>query len=425
MRHVYNALLVGLLPFIVLRKLWRSRKSPAYRKRLPERLGVFPALVDDRPVLWLHAVSLGETLAARPLVERLLADYPEYQLLITTTTPTGSAQVRKLFADRVAHVYAPWDTPGAVKRFLQRTRPALLILMETELWPNMLHFAHNAGCKVILANARLSARSAAGYARFPKTTREMLRSLDWVAAQASADADRFLQLGLDPAHIGVSGSMKFDIQIDESLRLRAAQLRESWDLDHRPVLLAASTHKGEDEFILEACEALRAYHPDLLLLLAPRHPERFPAVRSLCEKQGLRVRARSQDAEPFADTQVMLVDTLGELLMLFGTADVAVIGGSFVSNGGHNPLEAAVWGVPVLCGESMYNFADVTERLLAAGALEQVVNVSGLVGAGRALLGDAAERERRGQAALTVMESNRGALGAVTGSVERLLAPAS
>ena len=423
MRLLYSALWLGLLPAIVLRLLWRSRRAPAYRRRLQERFGLFPALADERAALWVHAVSLGETLAARALVERLLADCPEYRLVVTTTTPTGSQQVQALFGERVQHVYAPWDTPGAVKRFLHRVRPRLLVLMETELWPNMLHYCQGAGCRVILANARLSARSAARYARFPATTREMLAALDWVAAQGRADADRFARLGVDSARIAVAGSMKFDIRLDAPLRESAAALRRDWGLENRPVLLAASTHRGEDELVLNAFGELRAAHPSALLLLAPRHPERFGEVGRLCRERGFELRTRSSGRAPEAGTEIVLIDSLGELLLLFGVADAAVIGGSFIPNGGHNPLEAAVWGLPVLCGPSMFNFTDVAERLAAAGALQAVQGASDLYAGLRALLDDAGERRRRGQAALAVMAHNRGALGAVLGAAKRLLRP--
>ena len=424
MRLLYSTLWRALLPAIALRMLWRSRRAPAYRRRLRERLGWFPALADERAALWVHAVSLGETLAARALVERLLADYPAYRVVVTTTTPTGSQQVQTLFGARVQHVYAPWDTPGAVKRFLHRVRPCLLVLMETELWPNMLHYCRAAGCRVMLANARLSARSAARYARFPATTRAMLAALDRVAAQARADADRFARLGMHSARIAVSGSMKFDIRLDDTLRQAAFALRRDWALENRPVLIAASTHRGEDELVLDAFSTLRAAHPNALLLLAPRHPERFAPVQRLCRERGFALCTRSSGAPPQSATEIVLVDTLGELLLLFGVADAAVIGGSFIPNGGHNPLEAAVWGRPVLCGPSMFNFADVAQRLAAAGALQTVHGAAGLCGGLRALLDDAQERQRRGQAALAVMERNRGALAAVVEAVQCLLRPA-
>lgn len=442
MRHAYSVLFCLLLPLMIARLLWRSRRAPAYRERLAERLGFFrlpddparnapaaagpggvgaPGIADCRPLLWIHAVSLGETLAARPLIERLLREIPGYRLLVTTTTPTGSEQVRRLFRDRVLHVYAPWDTPGAVARFLRRTRPCLLILMETELWPNMLRGCARHDCAVILANARLSARSATGYGRFPRLTGDMLASLRRVVAQSDADAARFAELGMATERLVVGGSIKFDVRVSEALRSEASRLLAQWNLEARPVALAASTHRGEDGIVLDALQRLHEHDERALLLLAPRHPERFDEVYDLCTAAGLRVQRRSAGEALAGDTQVLLVDTLGELLMLFGLADVAFIGGSFVPNGGHNPLEAAVWGIPVLTGPSMFNFADVTQRLVAAGALEQVSAAGDLAAALRALLDDHAEARRRGAAALKTLEENRGALDVLVAEVRSVL----
>lgn len=298
MRYLYSALYYALLPLLVLRMLWRSRRAPAYRRRLGERFGRFaarPAL--ERPAIWVHAVSVGETLAAAPLLESLLEDYPDYCLVVTTTTPTGSQRLRALFGERVFHVYAPWDLPGPVKRFLHRTRPRLLLLMETELWPNMLHYSKAAGCRVLLANARLSAGSAAGYRRLGRLTRQMLLQLDMVACQGEADGRRFVQLGLPAAALQVIGSIKFDLVLDAGIVERAAALRREPGVRGRPVLLAASTHPGEEALVLEAFRQLRASgDPQLrrcLLLLVPRHPERFEEVFSLCCQQGWRVARRS------------------------------------------------------------------------------------------------------------------------------------
>ena len=421
MRHLYSALFILLLPLIVLRMLWRSRRAPDYRKRLGERLG-FVSFADggqeSKPLLWIHAVSLGETIAARPLIERLLSARPNWRLLVTTTTPTGSAQVRKLFGDRVLHVYAPWDTPGAVARFLRRVRPEVLVLMETELWPNMLHGCRQIGCSVVLANARLSERSARGYGRVAGLTRTILKNLDRVAAQAEADAQRFIDLGLDPQRVTVCGSIKFDVQLDAELRRRAGELRERWRLAERPVCLVASTHRGEDAIALELLARLRLDHPRALLILAPRHPERFDEVATQVANAGYGLRRRSSGDEVREDADVVLVDTLGELLLLFGLADLAVIGGSFIPNGGHNPLEAALWGIPVLTGPSMFNFAEVTAGLEAAGALQRVADSEELGTAAAALLADSADAQRRGEAGLAVVEKNRGALESILGLVE-------
>lgn len=422
MQLVYSLLFTLLVPVLMLRLLWRSRRAPAYRRRLAERLGYFSLPADSRPTLWIHAVSLGETIAARPLIERLLVERPDYRLLVTTTTPTGSEQLQRSFGERVAHVYAPWDTPGAVKRFLLRARPDALVLIETELWPNMLKYAYAGGCRILLANARLSARSAAGYARFPKTTGRMLNKLHWIAAQTAADADRFMQLGMDPARVAVSGSIKFDIEVNDELRQRCAEMRRNWLLDTRPAIIFASTHKGEDEIALNAFAALRVSYPELLLLLVPRHPERFDQVHALCIEAQWSVERRSEARDPSPQTDILLVDTLGELMLLYGLVDAAVIGGSFIPHGGHNPLEAAVWGKPLLCGESTFNFAELTQRLAEEGALVQLRTASELTAELQLILADDDERRRRGAAALRVIEANRGAINALESALQALLA---
>ncbi|MEO0437041.1 MAG: lipid IV(A) 3-deoxy-D-manno-octulosonic acid transferase [Pseudomonadota bacterium] len=424
MRVIYSVLVTVLVPLVMVRMLWRSRRAPAYRERLPERLGYFNPPTDADISIWVHAVSLGETLAARPLIERLLNDFPQYTIVVTTTTPTGSEQVKKLFGERVFHVYAPWDTPGAVKRFLRKTRPALLILMETELWPNMLSFSSRTGCRVMLANARLSARSAAGYARFARLTRSILGSIDNIVAQSAADADRFLQLGMDPAKLSVTGSIKFDITIRDELRAEASQLK-SQAIKNRRVLLVASTHVGEDPLALALFAQLKKADPSLLMLLAPRHPERFEDVATLCSQSGFHLQRRSIDPVPSETADILLIDTLGELLLLFGIADLAVIGGSFVNRGGHNPLEATVWGVPVLVGPYMFNFADVAVKLQSVGALESCKDLDELIATASSLLANEEELSRRKLAALEAMAKNHGALGALIGEVERLLGPDS
>jgi 3-deoxy-D-manno-octulosonic-acid transferase len=421
MRFLYSAALLLLLPLIVLRMLLRSRRAPEYRRRIPERLGYFVPPPGDRPLLWIHAVSLGETLAARPLIERLLRELPQWRIAVTTTTPTGSAQVRKLFGDRVFHVYAPWDTPGAVRRTLQRLQPALLVLMETELWPNLLHRAQAAHCRVMLANARLSARSAAGYARVGGLTRSMLASLDLIAAQSDDDRERFLALGAAPDRISVCGSIKFDLGIGDETRSAAKALQEAWQLAERPVLVAASTHHPEEALVLSAFAILLKRHPRTLLVLAPRHPERFRDVEKACAAAGWPPCLRSREEVPRADNALVLLDTLGELLTFFGVADLAVIGGSFIDRGGHNPLEAAAWGVPVLSGPSLFNFEGIATQLEAAGALETVAGADALAERMSALLEDDGERQRRGAAGESIVAANRGAEAALYRLLRSLL----
>jgi 3-deoxy-D-manno-octulosonic-acid transferase len=411
MRYLYSALLYGLIPFFLLRMLMRSRKAPAYRARLLERFGVFASdsLRNERPVLWVHAVSVGETLAAVPVITELLERYPHHRLVVTTSTPTGSERVRAVFGDKVFHVYAPWDLPGAVRRFLKDMRPELLLIMETELWPNMLHYSALSGCRIVLANARMSERSAAGYARFATLTRNMLELVNMVACQAQADGERLLTLGLPPAQLEVTGSIKFDLEIDDELRARAAQLSEVWKAPTRNILVAASTHPGEDEQLLDAFARLRDADGSALLVLVPRHPERFETVYALCESRGWQTVRRSSGQPPASSDDIVVGDTMGELLVLLSLASVAVIGGSLVEHGGHNVLEASAWGVPVVTGPHMFNFAQISELMVSAGAMIALAEAEDLGTCLAELFADPSRRERMGLAGQQVVADNRGA----------------
>ncbi|KZX58189.1 3-deoxy-D-manno-octulosonic acid transferase [Halioglobus sp. HI00S01] len=417
MRYVYSALFYLLLPFILLRMLLRSRRAPVYRQRLAERFGWFAPRPDlPRTAVWVHAVSVGETLAAAPLIEHLLQRYPEADIVVTTTTPTGSDRVRSLFGERVFHVYSPWDMPGAVARFFARVKPGLLVVMETELWPNLLHHAQRNQCPVILANARLSARSARGYQRVAGLTAQMMQQLTLVACQSRADGERFVQLGLAADRLQVTGSIKFDIDLDNSLRAEATALKSSWP--NAPVLLGSSTHPGEDELLLQALGEVREHHPNALLLLVPRHPERFDGVAALCAREGFNVVRRSSGRPPEAGRDVYLGDTMGELRLLSGVADIAVIGGSFIQHGGQNVLEAAAWGVPVVSGPHMFNFTEITELLTTAGAMRQVADGDEL---GRCLMEILAApnvMQAMGEAGEQVVAENRGALARLTALVD-------
>ncbi|MFZ5655128.1 MAG: lipid IV(A) 3-deoxy-D-manno-octulosonic acid transferase [Pseudomonadota bacterium] len=407
-RLLYSLLLYLLLPAILLRLCWRALRAPAYARRWGERFGrVTPP---GRPVIWVHAVSVGETLAAVPLIRRLRAECPGARLLVTTTTPTGSERVRAQFGAGVAHCYAPYDFPHTVRRFLDLVRPALLIVMETELWPNLLHGCARRGIPVVLANARLSARSAAGYARVRALTAPMLAALTRVAAQTGADAERLLHLGLAAERLQVTGNIKFDLELDEDLRRRAAALRAAWGGGQRPIWLAASTHAGEDEPVLAAHRTLLARLPDALLVLVPRHPERFDGVHALCRREGLRVRRRSAGADPDAGTQVLLGDTMGELLAFCGAADLVFVGGSLVRAGGHNLIEPAAWGRPVLAGPHLFNFAEAAALLETGGGLRVCADGAALAAAVEELLAQPARRAAMGAAAGAVAEANRGAL---------------
>ena len=426
MRYFYSAVFYIALPFIVLRMLWRSRRAPAYRDRLAERLARFDAtaLAADRPVIWVHAVSVGETIAAEPLVEALLTRYPGHSLVVTTTTPTGSERVRALFGDRVFHVYAPWDLPGATRRFFATLKPRLLLLMETELWPNMLQQAQASGCPVVLANARMSERSARGYGRVASLTRVMLGQLAAVGCQSPADGERFVALGLPPERLHTTGSIKFDIRLAPELREQGAALDAAWDGDHRTIVVAASTHPGEDEQILAAYTALKDTVGRALLVLVPRHPERFDTVYELCCQGGWRVCRRSTGDAVDDSVDIVLGDTMGELLLLLGVADIALIGGSLVNHGGHNVLEPAVWGVPVITGPHMFNFSEISRMLVDADAMVQLPDPALLSEALLELALDPQRRATMGAAGRQVVRDNRGAMDRLLALVASVYPPA-
>ncbi len=419
-RLLYSLAYLLLLPAILLRLLWRSRLAPAYRQRWAERFGLFPTPAVDRqrPVAWLHAVSVGETLAAVPLVKRLQREHPDWQWVITTTTPTGSDRVRASFGDSVFHVYAPYDLPWLLGAFLRRTQPTLAIIMETELWPNMLAACRARKIPTIVANARLSARSARGYARLAPLTRAMLADASLVAAQQQADGERFVQLGLPPDRLAVTGSIKFDLDLDNTVHNKAAVLRAQWSANGtRAVWLVASTHPGEDDIILQAFAALKKQYADLLLVLVPRHPERFNTIAQQCTQAGWRVLRHSSGAVPDASTDIIVGDTMGELLAFYGAADMAFVGGSLVPVGGHNLIEPAAWGCPVMSGPHLFNFAEVESLLRDNNALVIAGDAASIADTVQRWLADPAERKAFGERARAVADSNRGALEKLCGLI--------
>ncbi|MBJ9974837.1 lipid IV(A) 3-deoxy-D-manno-octulosonic acid transferase [Pseudomonas sp. S75] len=420
-RTLYTLLFHLGLPLIALRLFLRGRKAPAYRQRIAERLA-FGLPPMRQGGLWVHAVSVGESIAAAPLVRALLQAYPDLPITLTCMTPTGSERIRALFADepRVQHCYLPYDLPWAAGRFLDHVRPRLGIIMETELWPNHIHQCARRGIPVALANARLSARSARGYARFARLTRPMLEAMSLIAVQTETEAERFRSLGARPTCVQVTGSIKFDLKIDSALLPHARQLRQQWGACGRPVWIAASTHEGEDGLILEAHQRLLQVHGDALLILVPRHPERFEAVHTLCCERFATVR-RSTGAAVQGATQVLLGDTMGELLFLYALADIAFIGGSLVPTGGHNPLEPAALGLPLIMGPHVFNFLEISALLREAGALQQVDDAEGLAGAVRRLVELPQDGRRMGEAGRAVMQANQGALGRLLEALARLM----
>ncbi len=416
MRRLYTLLLAALTPLVLARLFVRSLRAPAYRRRIAERFGRF----ERRPPpggIWVHAVSLGETRAALPLIRALRARHPGRALIVTTTTPTGSRQVLEALGDEVFHVYAPYDLPWAVAAFLRRARPALALVMETELWPNLFAACAADGIPLVVANARLSERSARGYGRLRGLTRATLAHAALVAAQAEADAARFRALGAP--RVEVLGNLKFDLAVPAGLAARGAELRAALGWTERPVLIAASTHAGEDERVLDAFARLRVRLPEVGLILVPRHPERFDAVAALLASRGLAAARRSRGAATAAE--VYLGDTLGELLLLFAAADVAFVGGSLVPTGGHNVLEPAALGLPVLFGPHMFNFAEAERLLCAAGAARRVADAAELSEAAAAWLEHPTARRAAGERGRAVVEAERGALERLLARIEELL----
>ncbi|MDP4918049.1 MAG: lipid IV(A) 3-deoxy-D-manno-octulosonic acid transferase [Haliea sp.] len=418
LRALYSLVFRLALPFVLLQLWWAGRGDTTLRGNWRERLGwVTPS---PRPVVWVHAVSVGETIAAAPLVRALLQRHPGCEILMTAMTATGSARARAMFGAQVQYAYSPYDTPGAVRRFLDRAQPAALVIMETELWPNMVGLTEERGIPVVLVNARLSERSTRGYRRIAGLVHPMVAQLAWIAAQGEDDARRFREIGAYPDTVSVTGSIKFDVVIDVSVRHAANTLRVELG-EGRPVWIAASTHDGEDEQILAAHSKVLERQPEALLMLVPRHPERFDAVAQRVQAAGFALARRSLGATSTAQSQVYLGDTMGELLLLYGAADIAFVAGSLIQRGGHNPLEPAAWGLPVLAGPHVFNFEAIYAALDKAGGLIPVQDGASLADAVLELISDVACCERTGASALALIEANRGPLEAVlTGLAQRL-----
>src|SRR6202789_2924759 len=348
MRRLYSLLIYCAVPFVFAAVLWRGLRERAYWQGLGERFGRGGRL-NGSSSIWLHAVSLGEMSAAAPLVRALRSKYPDYPVVLTTATLTGRARARSSFGGAVDVRFLPYDTPGAVARFLDRVRPRLAIIMETELWPNLFAECERRGVPLVLASARLSAKSVARYRRFGSLFRGIFSASSLVAAQTAEDAQRFVAIGAESARTRVVGNIKFDMELGAEVADRGRGLRAAFGSE-RPTWIAGSTHAGEEEQVLAAHEELLAGRPDALLLLVPRHPERFEAVADLLSRRGWRFARRSAGSAPDGATQVVLVDTVGELAVLYASADAAFVGGSLVPIGGHNLLEPAALGIPVVAG---------------------------------------------------------------------------
>ncbi len=416
MRRLYSGLLRLAVPGAVAVALWRGLRERAYWAGLPQRLG-YGAPAAAPGALWLHAVSLGEVTAAAPLVRALRTRFADLPLVLTTATPTGRARALESFGTDIEVRYLPYDTPGATRRFLERLRPRLAVVMETELWPNLFRQCRLQGVPVVLASARLSARSVRRYRRLEALCREVFAAVAAIGAQTAEDAARFVAIGAAPGTVSVVGNLKFDVEPPADAAARGREWRSACGAE-RPVWIAGSSHAGEEEEVLEAHAALRAERADALLLLVPRHPQRFAAVADLLARRGCRFQRRSA-AEPLrTGTEVLLVDSVGELAALYAAADVAFVGGSLVPVGGHNLLEPAALGIPVLTGPHTGNAPDVAALLLARGGALEVADGRALGAALRGLFADPAQMRRMAVAARASGAENRGALRRLCALIE-------
>jgi 3-deoxy-D-manno-octulosonic-acid transferase len=414
------ALLSWLLaPIFVGHLLWRSLSQPGYRRRLPERFGFgLPTL--HAPALWVHAVSVGEVTAAAPLVRALQRRFPGKPVVVTTMTPTGSQRLRDLFGDSVVHSYVPYDMPGAVRRFIRWARPQLAIIIETEIWPSLYRECGRYGIPLVMASARISPKSLRRYRFLFGLIRDTLAHGIVIGAQTPADAERFRALGASSERTHVTGNIKFDFELPDEVALRGRQFRAQ-HAPGRPVWIAASTHHGEEEIVVAAHRELLARHPCALLMLVPRHPERFASVAVLLQRSGMRYVTRSSGAGCGSEVQVYLGDTMGDLAMLYAVADVAFVGGSLVPIGGHNLLEPAALRLPIVTGKHNENAADIALMLQECGAARVVADHTELAAEIGQLLDDQQERGRRGAAGLAVIDSNRGALNRLLSLVYPLI----
>ena len=404
---------------MVFRLIWRSFKSPNYRKRIIERFAYFKLPVFSSSI-WIHAVSLGETIAVASLVKKLQTDYPNNKIIITNTTPTGSERVKALFADSVFNVYAPYDSPGIVKRFLSKVKPKLLIIVETELWPNYLYYCRKQGIPTILFNGRLSDRSAKRYLKVKSLAQMMMNDITQIIAQTELDANNFKKMGALPSKIAVTGSVKFDLLIPDAVYMKGLELRTMLGTE-RPIWMAASTHEGEETQILEAHAQILKFVPRALLILVPRHPDRFSQVATLAKESGFKMVRRSLNELCEADTSVYLGDTMGEMLLLYATCDVAFVGGSFVSVGGHNMLEPAALKKPVLSGPCVVNFLVISDLLIQAGGMKLLDNPKALAEEVIHLFQNPEQAKLMGERAFELVKNNRGSLDKQFGIIEDYL----
>lgn len=418
MRILYVLLTYLVAPVVIAIEGWRELRNPAQRGRLRQRLG-FVAPQDSPGCVWVHAVSVGEVQAATAFVKALEARFPGRPVVITTVTPTGAQRARELLGDRVRHCYLPYDLPGCVRRFLDRLQPRVAIVLETEIWPTLYAALGRRDIPLVMASARVTPRSVDRYRRMASLFRETLARGVLIGAQTAADAERFRAIGAAPERIVVTGNVKFDMEIAQAVVEAGREFRDA--LGPRPVWIAGSTHEGEEAAALEAHAIVRNRHPDALLILVPRHPQRFEVVRGLLRRQGCAFTQRSSGTAPGPQHEVLLVDTLGELQMFYAAADVAFVGGSLVPVGGHSLLEPAVLGLPILSGPHTHNGQEIADQLLGCGALA-IVGAAGELGQRVAgCLDDPVRARADGARGRETVAQSRGAVGRLVAMVEPLL----
>ena len=397
------------VPFVLARLYFLGFKNTAYRLRWQERFGFFKWEIQNKPVLWIHAVSVGEVNAAKPIISKLLEQYSNYRVLVTTVTPTGAYTINQHFGEDITHLYLPYDLPFSVNRFINLVKPSVLITMETEIWPNLYQSCYVTNIPILIVNARLSEKSSKGYQLVSGLMKQTLSKVSVIAAQTKNDAERFISFGANKENIVVAGNLKFDITIPHSITEQAESLKRYFSVN-RPIWIAASTQDGEEEIVLKAHQEVLKKYPNTILILAPRHPDRGSKVTSLCDAAKLKYLKRTEDKSFSDEYSLYILDTLGELQLHYAASQIAFVGGSLVNTGGQNMMEPASLGLPVISGQYTYNFAEVTQLLTENNALIVVSNAEELAMEVSVMLSDANHRHNMGEKGRKVIEDNKGNL---------------
>jgi len=419
MRAIYSFLIILSTPLVLLYFALRGVRDHAYLGRWSERFGFFPEPVKNGGIL-VHAASVGEFNAASPLIKSLLKTYPEVPIIVTTLTPTGSERVKRELGNKVLHVYIPIDLNSAVRRFLKRLQPSVIIVMETEIWPNLYLQAQSSNIPLVMANARLSERSVQHFKHMSGLIEKIMQNVTWIGAQSDEDADRLIQCGANQQRVKMTGNLKFDLNIPASLEEKGAALRARWN-HSRPVLVAGSTHEADESVVIPAFVDMLESLPDALLILVPRYPERFTRAAHTAKSAGLRTELRSQSEACSIDAQCFVIDTIGELMTYYACGDVTFVGGSMGDQGGHNPLEPAALGKPVLLGPNMENAKEIAAQLVQCNAARRVTDQKEFQQVAEQILTDGVLRDSMGQAGRGLVEKNKGALDLTLAAVEKLI----